>query len=98
MIDGLCGSLRSRTTRHAWSPPVTEPTCCPDAYYCPASREMECPRHSGFSVCCDHPEHHLGQARDEWHEQQEIAERAWLDVFRRTGSLDLEPAPSPAAL
>ncbi|MFG2072179.1 hypothetical protein [Nonomuraea maritima] len=26
---------------------------CPDIYFCPASDEVECPRHSGFSACCD---------------------------------------------
>jgi hypothetical protein len=96
MIVGFCGSLIPRLPRAGMeSDHVTEPTCCPDAYYCPASREMECPRHGGFDDCCDRPEHHLGQAADEWHEQQESAERAWLDQFRRTGSFDLEPTPSP---
>jgi hypothetical protein len=33
---------------------------CPDLYYCPASDDIECPRHSGFDVCCDRPEEHVG--------------------------------------
>lgn len=32
---------------------------CPDMYYCPTGGEVECPRHSGFAVCCDRPEGHL---------------------------------------
>lgn len=32
---------------------------CPDIYYCPAGGEMECPRHSGFTVCCSAPEDHV---------------------------------------
>src|SRR5690606_41232635 len=26
---------------------------CPDLYFCPTSQEVECPRHSGFDICCD---------------------------------------------
>lgn len=25
---------------------------CSDIYYCGASRDIECPRHSGFDTCC----------------------------------------------
>ena len=32
---------------------------CPDLYYCPASAGVECPRHSGFDVCCDRPADHV---------------------------------------
>ena len=32
---------------------------CPDIYYCPASVDVECPRHGGFDVCCDRPEDHV---------------------------------------
>jgi hypothetical protein len=32
---------------------------CADVYYCPTSREIECPRHSGFTTCCDRTEEHL---------------------------------------
>jgi hypothetical protein len=60
-------------------------TCCPDAYLCPASGDLECPRHSGFTVCCDRPDEHVPQDRDTWHRQQETLERDWLDSFIRTG-------------
>jgi hypothetical protein len=33
--------------------------CCPDVYYCPASDDIECVRHGGFSVCCSRPQDHL---------------------------------------
>lgn len=32
---------------------------CPDLYYCPNSNDVECPRHSGFDVCCDGVEQHV---------------------------------------
>lgn len=32
---------------------------CPDVYYCVTSGEIECPRHSGFDVCCDRVDEHL---------------------------------------
>lgn len=32
---------------------------CPDIYFCPASSELECPRHSAFTTCCNQPEQHL---------------------------------------
>lgn len=32
---------------------------CPDLYYCPSSQDIECPRHSGFKVCCDRPDAHV---------------------------------------
>lgn len=32
---------------------------CPDIYFCPAVGEIECPRHSGFDVCCDRPDDHI---------------------------------------
>ena len=32
---------------------------CPDIYYCPSGDDIECPRHSGFDVCCDRPEEHV---------------------------------------
>lgn len=32
---------------------------CADLYLCPASDGVECPRHSGFSVCCDRPSAHV---------------------------------------
>ncbi|GAA3423621.1 hypothetical protein GCM10018953_08040 [Streptosporangium nondiastaticum] len=31
---------------------------CSDIYYCPRAGEVECPRHSGFDVCCDAVEQH----------------------------------------
>lgn len=50
------------------APPATpqEPGCCPDVYLCQG--ETECPRHSGFTVCCDQPERHVQvYTREEWH-------------------------------
>ena len=32
---------------------------CSDIYYCPQSREIECPWHSGFDVCCDALDQHI---------------------------------------
>jgi hypothetical protein len=32
---------------------------CDNLYYCPASREVECPQHGGFSVCCDAQDKHV---------------------------------------
>jgi hypothetical protein len=32
---------------------------CPDIYFCPTSQEIECPRHSGFTVCCDAVDRHI---------------------------------------
>ncbi|WP_431897255.1 hypothetical protein [Nonomuraea sp. bgisy101] len=32
---------------------------CPDVYYCPRAGEVECPRHSGFDVCCDALDQHI---------------------------------------
>lgn len=32
---------------------------CPDIYYCPRAGEVECPRHSGFDVCCDALDQHV---------------------------------------
>jgi len=32
---------------------------CPDIYYCPRGGEIECSRHSGFTVCCDRPGDHI---------------------------------------
>lgn len=50
------------------APPATpqEPGCCPDVYLCQG--ETECPRHSGFTVCCDQPELHIQvYTREKWH-------------------------------
>ncbi|MFG2071731.1 NUDIX hydrolase [Nonomuraea maritima] len=32
---------------------------CPDIYYCARVGEVECPRHSGFDVCCDAIDQHI---------------------------------------
>lgn len=32
---------------------------CPDLYFCPAAGEVQCSRHSGFSVCCDREADHV---------------------------------------
>jgi hypothetical protein len=32
---------------------------CPDLYCCPTSREVECAKHGGFSVCCNRPDEHV---------------------------------------
>ena len=42
----------------AWQDVVAD--CgCPDIYYCPASGDIECPRHGGFDVCCDRISEHV---------------------------------------
>ncbi|WP_322778893.1 hypothetical protein [Frankia sp. Cas4] len=50
-------SAQSRAISRAWERVVYD--CgCPDIYYCPSADDIECPRHSGFGVCCDRvPEH-----------------------------------------
>lgn len=60
--------------------PVSEPTCCPDAYLCvTASRaEIECPRHSGFTVCCSDG-NHIDQDREVWHRQMDRWEQELLN-------------------
>lgn len=62
-----------------------DPTaCCPDAYYCPAVKETECPRHGGFTVCCDQVGAHVPMDREAWHLAQERLEQRWLnEVFRQ---------------
>ncbi|KGM01707.1 hypothetical protein [Cellulomonas cellasea] len=32
---------------------------CPDLCFCPVAGAVECPRHSGFSVCCERPADHV---------------------------------------
>ncbi|MFC7590944.1 hypothetical protein ACFQYP_50115 [Nonomuraea antimicrobica] len=39
--------------------PVFYDCGCPDIYFCPTSEEVECPRHSGFAVCCDNVPGHI---------------------------------------
>lgn len=67
------------------TPPSSEPTCCPDAYLCLTADipEVECPRHSGFDVCCDRPEFHIPQERAAWHRQMAIWEQQLLNQHIR---------------
>jgi len=58
-------------------------TCCPDGYYCPASGDFECPRHSDFQICCDRPGEHKPHGRDAWNAEQARLEREWLDSHIR---------------
>ncbi|MFJ4902834.1 hypothetical protein [Streptomyces sp. NPDC088727] len=60
--------------------PPSEPTCCPDAYICVTERraEIECPRHSGFTICCSDG-NHIEQDRDVWHRQMDRWEQVLLD-------------------
>jgi hypothetical protein len=79
--------------------PPSEPTCCPDAYYCPRGSEVECPRHGGFDVCCDGPHLHLLQDREAWHRQMWDWEQELLSAFLRHGAtviLGSKPDPIPA--
>lgn len=32
---------------------------CGDLYFCPTAGDIECPRHSGFTTCCNRPRRHL---------------------------------------
>jgi hypothetical protein len=42
----------------AWQRILTD--CgCPDMFYCPTTDDVECPRHGGFSVCCDGEDLHV---------------------------------------
>ena len=50
--------LTEKTTLRAFGAEIWD--CgCTDIYFCPTSKEMECPRHSGFAVCCAAPEAHI---------------------------------------
>lgn len=60
------------------------PTCCPEAYFCPTAGEMECPRHGGFTICCNRTDKHEPQDRGRWHQQSAADERAWLDRWARS--------------
>lgn len=60
-----------------------EPSCCPDAYWCPRAGEVECPRHGGFDVCCRRPDAHIAQPRDLWHRQMGDYEQALLNAHIR---------------
>lgn len=42
----------------AWSRVVFDCGCA-DIYYCPAADEVECPRHGGFSACCNRQNDHV---------------------------------------
>ena len=57
--------------------------CCPDAFYCPAGGETECPRHGGFDICCARPDQHVPMDLLAWHEEQERLEQEWLNDFVR---------------
>jgi hypothetical protein len=75
---------------------LPDPTaCCPDAYYCPAGGETECPRHGGFTVCCGKPSGHIPMDREAWHLAQEHLEQRWLiEAFRNP---DLYRGKDPVA-
>jgi hypothetical protein len=45
---------------------VARPVCCGHLcglYVCPASRQVECPHHGGFDVCCSRPWQHVPVGR-----------------------------------
>ncbi|MFK0288278.1 hypothetical protein ACIQVL_48575 [Streptomyces sp. NPDC090499] len=71
-------------------------TCCPDVYHCPSSGDSECPRHSGFTVCCNQTDKHvLLQDRASWHADQEAEERALLDQWIRINLITVTAEPDP---
>lgn len=76
--------LRYRTLAFPEPDFGTEPTCCPDAYWCPMYGEIECPRHGGFDICCARPDAHIAQDVERWHELMGDYERQLLDEFIRT--------------
>lgn len=39
-------------------PPTDLASCCEQAYFCPASNEVECGVHGGFDTCCARPDLH----------------------------------------
>lgn len=47
----------------AWQRMVADCGCA-DLYFCPASDDVECPRHGGFDICCDRPERHVPVPRN----------------------------------
>lgn len=59
-----------------------EPTCCPDAYYCYESRDWECRRHGGFTICCQSMPHRV-QSRASWHRKMAVYEQMLLNAFLR---------------
>ncbi|QDN94879.1 hypothetical protein FNV58_00700 (plasmid) [Streptomyces sp. RLB1-9] len=79
--------------------PHGEPTCCPDSYICLSggAPEMECPRHGGFDVCCDQPEAHVLQNREDWHRLMDRWEQGLLDQhisrYKILQAFELESTP-----
>lgn len=66
---------------------TTEPLCCPDAYTCYSGEqpELECPRHGGFDICCDTPEAHIPQSRENWHRQMyRWEQRLLLELYQQS--------------
>lgn len=63
--------------------PSSNPTCCPDAYLCVSGEEpeIECPRHGGFTVCCDRPDLHVPQDPKVWHESMYRYEQTLLNAY-----------------
>ncbi|MGW1436896.1 hypothetical protein ACWD7M_16795 [Streptomyces griseus] len=62
------------------------PTCCPDVYLC--GDEYECPRHGGFTVCCDRTEAHVPQDRDGWHRLMWEHEQELLNALVRGNPIE----------
>lgn len=50
--------LVDRLIARAWAD-VVDDCGCPEVYYCSQSREIECPLHGGFDVCCHRPWLHI---------------------------------------
>lgn len=76
-----------------------KPPCCPDVYTCYAGEqpELECPRHGGFTVCCDRPEAHIPQDRKVWHQLMERYEQDLLNLhihrFKILQAYELDDTP-----
>lgn len=58
---------------------------CPEVYCRPRSSEVECPRHSGFSVCCDRSAGHVSvpQVCAPPRERPAVSRHAWEAQHRR---------------
>jgi len=58
MVQEHSGSPLNAAISAAWAR-LSNDCGCPDIYYCPVSDEIECPRHSGFTTCCDRIGEHV---------------------------------------
>lgn len=105
LAQRLANDATTAAISQAWARVARE--CCPDTYYCPASDDIECVRHGGFSECCSRPQDHLsvgGNAGEAWSRdtawdethRQSLRERARALLVELVGDLGLVEAATHA--